>query len=245
MSKQQATKTTHIILQSKGGAGKSVVATVLAQYIIEKDGAGNFIDTDPSNNTLASFKSLNVKILDVMNKETEVVDQRAFDELVTNVLESKCNQSLVDTGSGDFHAISAYLKNNDVVNLLEEHGVKTCFHVVINYGQASLETLKCLNDICSNYNAPVVVWENEYFGKNQAKPLAEMAIITKNSAIIKGIVTLPRINPDLHDKDFAIMLQKGMTFADASNSTEFGLMEKTRLKKIKTLVFDSIDKVFV
>lgn len=41
--------TAHFIMQSKGGAGKSVVSSLLAQYLLEKNPNLMLIDTDPSN----------------------------------------------------------------------------------------------------------------------------------------------------------------------------------------------------
>lgn len=55
--------TAHFVMQSKGGAGKSVVSALLSQYILEHDKDLILIDTDPSNKTLGSYKGLNVQKL--------------------------------------------------------------------------------------------------------------------------------------------------------------------------------------
>lgn len=66
--------TANFIMQSKGGAGKSVCLTILAQYLNDRtEGNLSLIDTDPSNKTLGSYESLNVVMVDVIGK-TNVVD---------------------------------------------------------------------------------------------------------------------------------------------------------------------------
>jgi CO dehydrogenase nickel-insertion accessory protein CooC1 len=44
-----------LILQGKGGVGKSFIAALLAQYLQEKGVAVRCFDADPVNSTLASF----------------------------------------------------------------------------------------------------------------------------------------------------------------------------------------------
>ena len=50
--------TVHLILQGKGGVGKSFIAALLAQYLQEKGVAVRCFDADPVNSTLASFPAL-------------------------------------------------------------------------------------------------------------------------------------------------------------------------------------------
>ena len=43
----------HVSLQGKGGVGKSLIASVLAQYFITQGHRVQCIDTDPVNHTLS------------------------------------------------------------------------------------------------------------------------------------------------------------------------------------------------
>ena len=52
--------TAHFVMQSKGGAGKSVVSVMLAQYLKAFNKDLILIDTDPSNKTLGEYKQLDV-----------------------------------------------------------------------------------------------------------------------------------------------------------------------------------------
>lgn len=49
----------HFVMQSKGEFGKSVVSSLMAQYLSKKVSNLSIIDIDPNNKTLASYKSLN------------------------------------------------------------------------------------------------------------------------------------------------------------------------------------------
>ena len=77
-------KTAHFIMQSKGGAGKSVCSAILAQYLNEKtEGNLSLIDTDPSNKTLGSYQGLNVQMVDVIGSN-KLVDQSKFDNFIND-----------------------------------------------------------------------------------------------------------------------------------------------------------------
>ena len=58
--------TVHLTLQGKGGVGKSVVATLLAQYLRDRGIAAKCFDADPLNQTLAGFAGLGVTKVDLM-----------------------------------------------------------------------------------------------------------------------------------------------------------------------------------
>ncbi|HNJ38589.1 MAG TPA: conjugal transfer protein TraL, partial [Nitrosomonas sp.] len=54
-----------MILQGKGGVGKSFISSTLAQHKFAKGGNPLCIDTDPVNATFYGFKKLNVKQINV------------------------------------------------------------------------------------------------------------------------------------------------------------------------------------
>src|SRR6266478_5664306 len=58
--------TVNLILQGKGGVGKSFAAFLLAQYLPEKSVLVRCFDADPINNTLASFAALNAVKVDLI-----------------------------------------------------------------------------------------------------------------------------------------------------------------------------------
>src|SRR5271165_4554696 len=79
--------TVHLILQGKGGVGKSFAAFLLAQYLPDKSVLVRCFDADPINNTLASFPALNAVKVDLIENSDKGrrIDPRRFDDLVERI----------------------------------------------------------------------------------------------------------------------------------------------------------------
>ena len=89
----------HIILQGKGGVGKSFIASVLAQYKHSKEQQPLCIDTDPVNATFNGFKSLNAKRLQIMDGDE--INSRNFDSLV-ELIAPATEDVIIDNGASSF-----------------------------------------------------------------------------------------------------------------------------------------------
>ena len=72
----KATGSVHLSLQGKGGVGKSLVASILAQYLNRKAVPVRCIDSDPVNKTLSQYKGLRTAPLPLLREGG--IDQRAF-----------------------------------------------------------------------------------------------------------------------------------------------------------------------
>ena len=236
--------TIHFVLQSKGGAGKSVVATLLAQYLnIETNGNLSIIDTDPNNKTLGAFKELNAEMVNVIG-ENKVVDQSKFDSFI-NDFASASKTMLVDTGSCDFLTINTYLLENDLPMLLSDIGKKMVIHCPVNFGQSKSDTIKCLIALASNFSeVPIIVWQNEFWGTADSD-LETLPILKKHKNIV-GIVKISKMNGDTDEKNFSEMLKSNLTFNEVASSQDarFGFIEKTRLKRIQSSINGQLDSVF-
>ena len=75
----------HLTLQGKGGVGKSLVASILAQYLNEKGREVRCIDTDPVNRTFAQYGALAADRLNLRDEHNRI-EQRAFDSLMERFL---------------------------------------------------------------------------------------------------------------------------------------------------------------
>lgn len=74
--------TVHFILQGKGGIGKTLVSTILAQWVAGKDELPlRCYDTDQENATFSRYKAMNVKHVPVMT-DTRMIDPKRFDALL-------------------------------------------------------------------------------------------------------------------------------------------------------------------
>ncbi len=67
----------HLILQGKGGVGKSMIAAFIAQYKLGKGKLPLCLDTDPVNASFEAYKSLKVSRLSILQHEE--IDPRRFD----------------------------------------------------------------------------------------------------------------------------------------------------------------------
>ena len=99
----------HFVMQSKGGVGKSVVSSLMAQYLKCKVNNLSIIDIDPNNKTLASYKNLNVKQIDIIKDDENIIDQSKFDVFLQDFLQADNATFLVDTGSGEYLPLNNYL----------------------------------------------------------------------------------------------------------------------------------------
>lgn len=234
----------HFVMQSKGGAGKSVVSAMLAQYLLERQKDLILIDTDPSNKTLGSYQGLDVQKVEVLNKN-KLVDQSKFDSFMNEFLESD-NPMLVDTGSGDFLAINGYMVKNEIPAIFSAHEKQLVIHCPINFGQSKEETVKCLLGLIGNHpETPIVIWENEFFGENP-DDLANSPLFKKNKNIA-GIVKIREMNADTERADFSRMLQQSLTFDELKVKTDdpnFGFIQKTRLVRIQKEIWGQLDELF-
>lgn len=234
----------HFVLQSKGGAGKSVCSAILAQYLGDQNKETLLIDTDPSNKTLGSYKDLDVQEIQVLNKR-KVVDQSAFDGFINEFM-SVDKPMLVDTGSGDFLPINGYILQNELPEIFQENGKQMVIHCPINFGQSESETIKCLVGIVSNYpNTPIVVWENEFFGTN-TNEFRDTVLFKKTNNII-GSIKIRKMLADTEEPDFSHMLKKSLTFKQVSQNTDgdyWGFIQKTRVNRIKKEIWEQLDDLF-
>ena len=85
----------HMVLQGKGGVGKSFIAAILAQYKAGKGQTPLCIDTDPVNLTFHGYKALGVRRLELM--DADEITSRNFDILVEIVAASSWRNQQIRT----------------------------------------------------------------------------------------------------------------------------------------------------
>src|SRR5580692_12622457 len=128
----------HIALQGKGGVGKSLVSAILSQYLSSKGQDVLGIDADPVNQTLAEYRGLAVRKLNLLKEGS--VDQREFDLLMERFL-TESGTFIVDTGASTFIPLWHYILENHALDYLREKGKRVFVHSVITGGQALNDTL--------------------------------------------------------------------------------------------------------
>lgn len=238
-------KKVHLVLQGKGGVGKSLVALVLAQYLKDKGNEVICFDTDPVNQTLFKFSSLNVKLINLL-KEDGFIDNSSFDSIFDDLLKSQENtQFVIDNGAGTFIPLISYLKENEVEEVINAIGAELFFHVPVVGGGSIDDTSHGLMNILSEFNCQSVIWVNEFFGqviKNE-KAFENWGAIKNNQHKIKGFVHLKKYSESTFGKDISKMTTNNLTFDEIENSSDFPLMSKQRIKTFKKNIYQQLDPI--
>lgn len=236
--------TVHFTLQGKGGVGKTLATNLLAQH--QQARAENkliCIDTDPVNRSFSSYKSLGVEYFNIMKNDN--VDQALFDDLIERILTNPDYDFIIDNGAAGFIPLTRYLIENDVIDLLQEQGVDVCLHSIVTGGESMKDTLIGLSTLLDKMpSAQIYVWLNEFFGPIQSgdKSFADMKIYKDHKSRIKGIVLIPN-KGELFTADLQKILSDKLTFEDALNSSDVRVMAKSRLKKLRDIIFTNLDQV--
>ncbi|WP_028317255.1 conjugal transfer protein TraL [Desulfobulbus elongatus] len=224
----------HFILQGKGGVGKSFICAVLYQYMDNKNMNVVGFDTDPVNTTFAGYKSLGVKIIDIMSGDD--IDQRKFDKMIEIILKNNdVSNIIIDNGASSFVPLVSYLKENDALQMIKDAGHDVQLHTVITGGQAIGDTLAGLSVLATNFpQSDIVVWLNQYFGSIASpagdKNFEDFKLYKDHSSQIRCLVRIPQRKQSLFGKDIEEMLSRRQTFEEAINSDEVPVMTKQRLK---------------
>ena len=234
-------KPIHLSLQGKGGVGKSLVSSILAQYFMYRSLPVQCIDTDPVNRTLSQYKGLDVQQLRLLRDGN--VDQRGFDALMEIMLTTE-KVFVVDNGASTFIPLWHYFLENNVPGLLKNAGKQLYVHTVITGGQALEDTLKGFGELAETSAARmIVVWLNEFFGRIESggKTFDEMAVYKQNETKVVGSVGIPKRTPDTFGRDIEEMIARKYTFDEAIRSGDATIMAKQRLRVIQRDLFAQLD----
>jgi hypothetical protein len=234
----------HLILQGKGGVGKTYVSVLVAQYLKSKYENIVTIDTDSVNPTFTQYNSLNVDRLALM--EENKINERGFDVLMERFLTEEVDAFVVDNGASSFVPFSNYLVENEVIDLLKVNEKDVMVHTVLGGGQGLDDTLQGFETL-TKYFDNIFVWKNEYFGelKYNGKPFEETTTYKNNEDKIFGTATIGFRSPDTFGKDVELMLKNKLTFDDVmANSEIFNTMSKQRINIIKKDIFSQLSNYF-
>jgi hypothetical protein len=232
----------HVVLQAKGGVGKSFVAAVVAQYYLNRIGAVQCFDTDPGNATLAQYQALAADHIGNLIK-SGVINQKRFDPLIEKLLNVD-GAAVVDTGTSTFLPFWNYALENEIVSLLESQGRQVYIHCVVVGGQAMKDTLNGLDRLAqTTIQRTIIVWLNEFFGevRDGGRPFEQFQLARDLAPKLVGSVLIRKRNPDTFEDDVQQMLQARMTFDEAIAAADFSLISKQRLQMVRRELFEQLD----
>ncbi len=239
-----AMKKIHFILQKRGGLGKTVTASWLAQFFISIGESIEIIDTDPSNATLSSFKALKAQHIQLM--EGTVLNEARFDLMMNRIL-GEDSSFLIDCGASSFIPLNNYMIENKVVDMILESGKEVYAHIVIAGESHLMDTLSGFAEMVEQMpeQVKIIIWLNEHFGKIEAdgKPFEEMNIYLENQARVDGIVVVPKKSSATFGADIEKMLKNHLTFDEVRHSPEFFVMNKSRIFQVQQEIYRQLEEV--
>ncbi len=129
----------HFIGGEKGGVGKSLMARVLAQYLIDKDLPFLGFDTDRSHGALMRFYSGYASPVLVDSYE-------ALDAIMEAAVEQPKRRILVDLAAQTHDPLVRWMDESGVLNLADEMEIKIHYWHVMDAGKDSVDLLRKLLD---------------------------------------------------------------------------------------------------
>lgn len=212
----------HLIGGEKGGVGKSVVARVVAQYLIDQGTPFLGFDTDRSHGALLRFYS---------DYASPVVVDRyeSLDLIVESAIANPDKRILVDLAAQTHEPLVKWLDESGVLELAEEAGISLTYWHVMDSGKDSVDLLKKLLDrFGARLNYVVVL--NQLRGDNfdlfdQSGAREQLA------ALESPVITLKRLHEPVINK-----IDAGSTsFWAAKHRSEtegkgLGILERQRVK---------------
>lgn len=248
----------NIVMQAKGGVGKSVTSFILAQYLRDSLGQENcaFIDTDPANSSFAKYQALDVTYLNatVTNPDT---GETKVDAVATNAIFEKIMEItqtvLMDTGSSNYIDMKSYLEVNETLEAFseeEEISRDVIIHVPVNGGSDFAFCVHELGVLFETFKtAKFVIWLNSYGGKLQidGKEFDELKIskMLSNSGRFLGTVILPQLDQNQADA-FRTMMANHLTFEEAKldPSGNMNILKKRQINKLRERFYKQLDDIF-
>lgn len=249
----------NILMQAKGGVGKSVTSFILAQYLRDSLTADNcaFIDTDPKNDSFAQYKALDVAYFNAASFNAETgetkVDAIAINAIFEQIMETP--QTIVmDTGSSNYIDLKSYLEVNETLEAFseeEEISRDVIIHVPINGGSDFAFCIHELGVLFETFKtAKFVIWLNSYGGKlamPEGKEFdnTKIAKMLENSGRFLGSVILPQLDQNQADA-FRTMMAKHLTFEEAKldPSGNMNILKKRQINKLRERFYKQLDDIF-
>lgn len=177
----------HFITQAKGGAGKSVLAFMLA----EKHREAIILDLDDATTTtlkqLAYRQPVKVSFLDATTKR---IDRGAFNGLFQSIIEAKKELFIADLGASVAEQLPKYFSINGVemvIELLEQNDIHLQIVCIVGGGNIFKATMEYLAELVESTKGrlEIIVAHNGFYpcSEEQKASLMEYVDASKLSMI--------------------------------------------------------------
>jgi hypothetical protein len=227
--------TIHFIGGEKGGVGKSVVARVLAQYMIDNEIPFTGFDTDRSHGSLLRFYS-------DYASPTVIDNYQSLDAIMETASANPEQRILVDLAAQTHHPLAQWIDESGVLELAEELGISLCYWNVMDSGK---DCVDLLNKLLDQYDTRL----NYILVQNQLRDdnftiLESSGVKDRALAFNARIITLKKLHVpvmtkiDGNSSSFWAAKNK-----DTENLNALGLLERQRVKIWLRHAYNEIESV--
>jgi hypothetical protein len=229
----------HLVAQGKGGVGKSVVACLLAQYLLDSGKEVTCFDTDLVTPSFSEYKRFQFEDIQEAKKNDGEYDGQYFETIFSKAIAAR-GDVVIDSGASTFIPLIQYLNSFDICSTLDSIGVELIVHSVATGNEDEVNTFLGLLDIAKSKISKFVIWQNQYFGKANPKALkswgpSELAKIIAQPVLQTG-------NGLVLDS-FHLLLKSRKTFAEHVDNPEVFLFDRARMKSLRDQIYAEISKI--
>jgi hypothetical protein len=212
----------HFIGGEKGGVGKSLVARLMAQHLIDRQIPFTAFDTDRSHASLlryyADFATL-----------VEVDEVQSLDRIVDAAAQSQNQRVLVDLAAQTSPALSRWIEESQLLNVAGEIGFSLVWWHVMDAGRDSVELLRQLLDRFGG-RMELVLALNEIHG-DRFDLLEESGLQRRAEEMGAKVVRIKKLG----DESMRRIDAQGASFWAAMNPTDsahaaLGILERLRVR---------------
>jgi len=235
----------HIVMNAKGGVGKSFISALLLEYLSENNNAIG-IDTDPNNHSLSDIESLDVTFLNIMPEGNEV-DLKKFDDLTMYLLENEKTKNkdvVVDIGATTFTPFFQYVNESSIFEILNQtYNIFVSIPVAVG-SEAEADCLVGLENMITAFKdtCTFVVWSNEFFSSSGGHSIEELPQYAEYKEKIFAVV-LMRKRDVLFSTAIEKMKKAKKIFSDVPMDKSFNLLDTSRLLKVKKDYFEMLSSI--
>jgi hypothetical protein len=224
----------HLIGGEKGGVGKSMIARIVAQYLIDKEVPFLGFDTDRSHGALLRFYG-------DYASPVLVDDYEALDTIVEAAVDQPGRRILVDLAAQTHDPLVKWMDDAGVINLADELGLNLFYWHVMDSGKDSVDLLKKLLDRFGTGLKYVLV-RNQVRG-NDFGVLEQSGEQARALGLGAKIVSIKRLHEGVINKIDSGSSSFWKAKTSDKDATGLGLMDRQRVKMWLRDAFREMDDV--
>jgi hypothetical protein len=227
--------TIHLIGGEKGGVGKSVVARLLAQYMIDHEIPFIGFDTDRSHGSLLRFYK-------DFASPTIIDNYQSLDTIIETASAHPEQRILVDLAAQTHYPLAKWIEESGVLELAEELDISIYYWNVMDSGKDCVDLLsKLLNQYGSKLNYVLV--QNQIRDDNFN--ILEFSGVKDRALDLNArVITLKRLHAPVMTKidsnSYSFWAAKNK---DTVSSNAMGLLERQRVKIWLNHAYKEIDSL--